>query len=395
MRAVLIGRRDVLIGAMLVAASAGATAQTANVPAPVAAAGAGPAGTTPNAAGSTQAGSGGLLGWISSLGLGAAFVGLLSWGGARLYEQVANSLAQRRTFAAETAKRVVELSWTHYWALANAAGTLGSSLREYLQSVEAHLFVSYIPPGSDRAGGPNLLRERLTGLASDHADKSFPDLVRLIILFHQFQFRGSNNYLLPGHASADALRRLYNRFVRSLPDDPFLATIRRQVEAHLAKEPKTAAEAAPAGLSGAFLEDSRQWKELGLQEAAAQWRSWFAHGLPQVHEASEALETYADLIAHELARLNAAFFHDRYASLGVRGIVADWAGERWPALLTERSMLAIARSDHLPRAFLPLGGVARPSGPGRPPAKEEADAADAGGPGDGSTRGPSGLGPPR
>jgi hypothetical protein len=315
-----------------------------------------------------------VFGWVQTLGIGSALLAASVWIVQKAYDQLAHSLAQRRTFVQETTKRVVELSWTHYWALANAAGTLAGQLQGYLRAVEAHLFVSYIDLGGNGSDGPARLQQRLQQVVTDAADGSFPNLARMVMLFHRFQFGGSNTYLLPHSASGEALRHLYNRFVGSLPEDPFLAPIRRQVETDLAREPKTEAGNPPPGLSGAFLEDTERIRFLGLDKAKERWGRWLAESLPQVHEAGEALQAYADVIAHELAQLNAVFFRDRRGSPGaadgeivkngsvlpMRIAEARWAADRWPGLITRQSLLAIARAAHLPRDFAPLGSVTQP-----------------------------------
>ncbi len=154
--------------------------------------------------------------------IAAATGRLIVWTGGKAYEQFSANLSQRRTFVQETTKRVVDLAWTHYWGLATAAGTLAVPLREYLRSVEAHLLLNY--------DTPKQMQQRFDDLAHDAANQSFPALVRLILQFHRFQFVGSNTYLLPNHESGEALRRLYNRFVTSLPDDRIVATIRVRID---------------------------------------------------------------------------------------------------------------------------------------------------------------------
>jgi hypothetical protein len=350
-----------LIGLVVAAVAVEAIAQTITVMQP--------------ASTSAASANGGFWAWVGTLGIGSALLGLVTWVGSKLYEQFSNTLTQRRTFVQETTKRVVELSWTHYWALANAAGTLAGQLQGHLRAVEAHLFVSYTDLGGNGSDGPPRLQDRLKEVAADAASVSFPNLVRMVILFHRFQFSGSNTYLLPHSASGEVLRRLYNRFVGSLPDDPFLAPIRRKVETHLAREPKTEAGTPPPGLSGAFLEDPERIEFLGLNEAKERWRQWLAQSLPQVHEAGEALQAYADVIAHELAQLNAVFFRDRRdgspgtadgeivdgeSALPMRIAEVRWAGDRWPGLISRQTLLAIARAAHLRRDFMPLGGVTQP-----------------------------------
>lgn len=348
--------------------------------------------------------AGGAWGWFGSLGLGTAAIGLLTFVAPRMWEQAAARLAQRRAFEVETTKRVVDLAWKHYWGLANAAGTLAGLLRSYLDAVEAHLLLRY-----DR---PEHLQQRMRELAEEATKNSYPSLIRLVVLFHRFQFQGSNTYLLPQHGAGETLRRLYNRFVISLGDDFPLGTIRLAVERRLAggkpPEPENSASgskiegekdrsevpttAAAAGgaekvdapkprptqeeIWGAWLENKDERARSGLDAPFESWQSWMERALPAVDQAAEALEGFAHLIEHELATLHAVFFRDGRDARGwlsplrldVRGLrrdaasrivgSSDWAASRWPHLLDEEIMLGLARADHFPRAFAVLGAVA-------------------------------------
>jgi len=338
--------------------------------------------------------------------IAAATGRLIVWGGGKAYEEFSANLKQRRTFVQETTKRVVDLAWTHYWGLATAAGSLAGPLRDYLRAIEAHLLVNYETPKD--------MQKRFDELARETADRSFPALVRLIVQFHRFQFVGSNTYLLPNHESGESLRRLYNRFVTSLPDERAVATIRVQIDKYLsgttapdssrstglASDNELAASKSPASktslladlLDGAILEDLDRRKELGLEEVAENWKGWLSTNLVQVEAATEALEAFDALIAHELAELHSFFFRDRSfkwdGSVGIPAALA-WADKRWPAIVDERHLATIARAKFLPRSFLPLGGVAMSARRDEAPQPKRASAA----PKDGREDGPPSLPP--
>jgi hypothetical protein len=231
-------------------------------------------------------------------------------------------------------------------------------------------------------------------VAKEAAEQSFPSLARVVVLFHRFKFQGSNTYLLPHHASGDALRRLYNQFTASLqnlPEDSLLR-IRKGVEEYLkyaegSTSPQSGAGPAknsdstkpappPRDLSDSFLED-RQWlKELNLKQPLEDWQHWLEQALPQVSEAADSAAAYADLIAQELALLNKTFFSDQ------RGFFrSNWRierdGDRWPSLLSDGSLEAIVRAQAQSRWFLPLtrvGGSEAPRGSqARPEVSQESE----------------------
>jgi hypothetical protein len=330
---------------------------------------------------------------IGVLAVIAAATGrLIVWAGGKAYEEFAANLQQRRTFVQETTTRVVALAWTHYWGLATAAGRLAVPLREYLRYVEVHLLLNY--------DTPKQMQERFDVLAQEAASQTFPALVRLILQFQRFQFVGSNTYLLPNHESGEALRRLYNRFVISLPPDRIVATIRVRIEKYLSRTKATeksnsagqASSSEVAGnkssgsagsalvdlLDGAILEDPDRRKELGLVEVERDWKDWLSTSLMQVEAATEALEAFDALIAQELAELHSSFFRDRSSTWdGSAGIPAAsaWAGERWPAIVNERNLTTIARTKFLPRSFLALGSVAMPARRDEAPRPEQASTA--------------------
>lgn len=336
--------------------------------------------TTIISLGANSEGKSGLIGPFLT---GATLTTAIGWIATRIYEQFSNRLTQRREFIKETTKRVVDLSWQHYWGLANAAGTLGALLHAYLRLVEAHLFVSYVDPGETPVVGPERLRERLSQVAKEAADSSFPSFARLVMRFHNFQFQGSNTYLLPHHESGEALRRLYNQLVACLPKD-IPSDIRRGVESYeknLKGVDKNSAQVEPDGSSDAsdsqsakadsqpstpqrdvndaFLEDPDMLSKLPeLNASMVKWRAWLEQALPQVSEAADSATAYADLMAHELALLNSTFFRDRVQTSLPPGHL-EWAHRRWPDLLTEGTLQVVARAGAYSRWFSPLGGIGR------------------------------------
>jgi hypothetical protein len=332
-------------------------------------------------------------GWVELLVNGApglallilSVTGVAPWLAGKAYEQFSDAWKVRRTFVVETTKSVSGFATTHYWALANAAGTLSGALDQYLRMTRAYCFLNYATATQ--------LSDRLDDLAREAAKVSFPALARLVIRFDRFQFHGSNTYLLPHHTSGETLRRLYNAFVASA-DQRLLTLIRQGVENHLAAEAKPEATD-PFGLYGTFLEGlpdqndpeekhpeekhpeekHPEEKHKELSEARAIWQKWLRNSLPDVNEAADALRAYSEILSHELALLNAVFFQDRPGVLrnfvrasGIadrrpwRPLVAIWARENWPMLVSARTVAAAARSSALSRDFAPLGG----SSPAKP-----------------------------
>jgi hypothetical protein len=117
------------------------------------------------------------------LGVPAALAGAIataiSFVAPKIWETYNAALAARRKFVEGVTADVVKLAGTHYWALANAAGTLGDLLHEHLRSVQAHLLLIYARP--DRVGmePAREAMETIDHVCSNTADRSFPSLVRL------------------------------------------------------------------------------------------------------------------------------------------------------------------------------------------------------------------------
>src|SRR5262249_19237642 len=108
---------------------------------------------------------------------------------------------------------VTELANKHYWAIANATGTLCLELEAYLQAVEIRMYLWF-----DKRQDPSeFLDKELGELAKKYARQTLPNLARVVCALDRFQFRGSNGYLLVHQSSDRHLRRLYNLFRSNLP----------------------------------------------------------------------------------------------------------------------------------------------------------------------------------
>jgi hypothetical protein len=296
------------------------------------------------------------------LGLPTALAGLIaaavSFLAPKIWETYNTTLVARRKFIEGVTADVVKLASTHYWALANAAGTVGDLLDEHLQSVQAHLLLAYARPGQTGTEPARRLGERIDELCRDTADRSFPSLVQLIVLFDRFQFAGSQTYLLPRHAAGIALRKLFNQFAAALPADGFTAAIRQGVETHLVREAKPTSGAPVFGMAGSFLDNPERLDELDLTRARDRYCRWLRENPVSVSEAADALRAYAELFSHELADLNRVFFRDRGRNMTTNEFGMQMAlSSTWSGTLTENSLLSFARAGLQSEFYRPLGGI--------------------------------------
>lgn len=302
--------------------------------------------------------------WLFNVLTGTTAASGLAWVIGRIYAQTEAKLTQSRTFIQETTKRVVSLSETHYWGLANGAGTLAASLRAYLETVEAHLMLVYVEPGTRDPQAVKRMSKRIADLAEESSRRSFPGLVRLVERFHRFHV-GSNTYLLPRHSADEDLRRLYNQFVEALPPPPFLTSIRQGVELHLSNEAKLRSDGPPFGMAGSFLELPGNLLELGLDEPRQAWQGWLRDALPHVQTACDALEAYSAVLSHQLALLHEVFFEDRSDTTKVGDQLKE---DTWTGLLSPAIVRTIYAARHQPRALSALGGIHAPPARDRQPA---------------------------
>ncbi|WP_291297127.1 hypothetical protein [Elioraea sp.] len=287
-----------------------------------------------------------------------------------VFDEVKAANAKRRDFVAKTSDKVVGLAWDHYWALANATGTLAGHLNNHLRLVDAHLLVVW--------DDPKAMQERMRAIAGDTEGESFVSFVRLLHAFERFQFRGSNTYLLPHHAAGEALRRLYNRFIGSLGTQMgrSLTPIRLAIERKLVPATGHGEAAKPPDLGSAQFETktwftigdrlaAADWNDAELQErldtARARYRTWLATEPAAVAEAADSLHAFSRLLTHELAVLHAVWHHDR----GPMAMTDSWrqveaavASRAWPGVLDDRAAETVRRARSVSSYFAPLGGIA-------------------------------------
>lgn len=207
----------------------------------------------------------------------------------------------RRDFGTSTAKRIAELADQHYWAIANAAGTLSTGLRSYLEQIELRLYVSY-------ADG-TALKADVDGDAVDASFATFPSLVQLLWSLHNFQFLGSNDYLLPQEEAGTDLRRLYNSFRTSLkstaPGDDLITGVIQSIKKTEGKFDIQATldaasirkEQEPDNRAPAPLADDR------MEELREAWEKWLTSNLANVLTATRSLEAFARLLRQQIGEL--------------------------------------------------------------------------------------------
>jgi hypothetical protein len=284
----------------------------------------------------------------------------------KAWERYSAYAKARDEFIKGTTAQVVNLAGTHYWALAQAAGTTGELLAEHLRNMQAQLMLNYASRGRPQEQAAEDLRARIDSVCRDNAALSFPSLVRLIVLFHRFQFSGSQTYLLPHFAAGVGLARLYNQFIAALPEESFASKIRQAIEKHLAEEDKWQSGAAPPGIDGSFLVDETRLDDLKLKETREMYARWLRDNVVNVADASDALRTYAELLSFELAELNRVFFRDRGRSERTTGEFGIYAvlGASWSGTLSEGSLLTLQRAGAESQFYRPLGSLS----PGLPTA---------------------------
>lgn len=312
-----------------------------------------------------QTGTAGRWDWLANLAGSATILGAAGWVATKAYEAVSGRIAAQKKFAEGVTADVVKLAGTHYWALANLAGTVGNLLDDHLRSVQAHLALRYTAPDD--------LRRTIRKVSDETANSSFPSVVRLIVLFDRFQFRGSQTYLLPDHAAGPALRRLYNQFTESLPagsqpEAGFVTKVRQAVEKHLRDEGKWQSGEVGLGLDGTFLETRETIAALGLEPVQDRYRDWLEENLLQVSDAADAMLAFAQVLTHELALLHRDFFRDRQwlddaPSYGRRVLTEGG----WPGTLTKDRLITLVQAEGQSEFYRPLGGIAAAAAAPAPP----------------------------
>jgi hypothetical protein len=293
---------------------------------------------------------------IGAVSLGTLVGGLLLWvfiqsstflGKWAFSERSAHN-SVRRNFAAETGKHIAEQANQHYWAIANAAGTLSVGLRGYIKDVEVHL---YYPWSTQKD-----LEEQLASVAMRTSHDTFPSLVQLVWSLHNFQFTGSNDYLLPDRSAGLHLRRLYNSFRQSVStrtnvnDGDFATSILRlcKSETYLTKDDKLDLEAILEAASMHPLKDEE------MKKVRQSWEEWLASYLANVLTATEALEAFSRLLQQQLAELYRDWFRDRDASHELEPAERAVKDKTWFGMLDRPAYAALKLACEQPDFMMAL-----------------------------------------
>jgi membrane protein YqaA with SNARE-associated domain len=286
-----------------------------------------------------------VVAWLlqqTSLVAAGAVGAVLGFVGKWVFEQWSARLKAQRDFAGKVADGVVQHANKYYWLLATASGVLARGLDEAVRSRMIHLVL--------RWDSRDDLSLRLDELAAQAERDTFPHLVWLISRFQEFQFVGSNTYLLTDHAAGETCKRLYNDFVDSLSQElrSRLANLHaREIDLGPPTGRRRASEIAPAELrpdvvAAAFGEESRMW------------RRWLRESPEAVLRAANSLRAYSEVLTHELAHLHRHWF--RRGSAGGDLLLPEVAFDDWPHVLTDRSFGALRRTRWSSPLYRPLGG---------------------------------------
>jgi len=344
-------------------------------------------------------GLGGVLA-LAALGL---VIGALAFLGKFGFGELSARYKIQRDFAGSTGQQIAALANQHYWAIANAAGTLSVGLRSYLEAVEIRLYLRWASRES--------LREELARVADRASFDTFPSLVQLVWSLHSFQFVGSNDYLLPHRSASTHLRRLYNGFRRGVAaaaidggDDLATGLLQNgkskdgkfDLEATLdaasrkhrqSPEPRRAeqapAENAPAEANG--LENTAEkLADDGLERLRRAWAGWLVNNLPSVLSATDSLEAFSRLLQHELADLYEDWFRDKKVAGELAKVERAVERRTWFGMLTraELATLAVAREEHdfMTALRRTAGGLPQPGDRPEPKKRGEEDQPHEGGP---------------
>jgi hypothetical protein len=304
-----------------------------------------------------------------------AVLSLFAWPFLKRYEEAAKQWQLQRELAQMTTAQVSKLAGSHYWALSNQAGTTANILKDYITGVEKHIFVTYTVPmqGPDASES---IRLRMTELSNEAAENSLRLVAKLWYAFDEFQNKGSNTYLLPNHGSGEALRRLYNQFAHNIPENWEFHRDLLAYGGHLNAQENPAS--APDAEQAEVNDDASPSPSVPhpTEKLRAVWQSWLRNSLPEVTEAAEALDAYANLLAVELAYLNEPFFKDR--KRGARNFLSDdfellsenlltgsarrFGASEWPGLLDDDTLRTILRSKYFSRSFRQVGRMGDEAG---------------------------------
>lgn len=277
---------------------------------------------------------------MSLLSLGVAFAG--ATGKWLLGERSAKNKV-RLDFAGATGAQIASLANEHYWAIATAAGTLSVGLRDYLEAVEIRLYL-YWDSSSELCKG-------MEPVAEKSSKDTFASLIQLLWSLNDFQFTGSNDYLLPHRAAGTHLRRLYNQFRTSLTslNSDMVSTIIN--EAVVVDGKLDVRQTVIAILAG--------------KETCQSWTDWLHMALPDVLRATEALEAFSRLLQYELAELYEDWFRDDPSAGEFADIDGAVRKHRWFGMLDQKTEQIILEAREQPDFLTPLrtriAGAATPA----------------------------------
>lgn len=263
-------------------------------------------------------------------------VGALAFLGKWMFAELSAHNKVRRDFAAATGTRIAELANNHYWAIANAAGTLSVDLRGYLQKVEIQLYVVWF--------SREQIRETVAQVTTKAAPATFPSLVQLLWELHRFQFMGSNDYLLPHHSAGTHLRRLYNGFRESLTsaktaDGDDLATAVLQN----GKKDKDGKLDLEATLHTASFESKQKngLDDPNMQRLREGWTVWLNDYLPDVLNATTSLEAFSRLLQEQIAALHEDWFRDNRPADELDAVRHAVKRKAWFGILTPSELATL------------------------------------------------------
>jgi tetratricopeptide (TPR) repeat protein len=224
----------------------------------------------------------------------------------------------RRKFTETVTADISGLAKSHYWALANYSGTLAAQFESYIDAQNQLLLLRW-----DRR---RRLQSELHTRADQCADASFWTFCQLLLRFDDFQFRGSNTYLLTTHAAGELAKKLYNSFIAALPRESettidtltILKTLRHPPPPAVVIATATGEErrVPPASREAdriadlparAFI-DGVDTGAIDLKEVRRAYTAWLRDQPLTVEKAGQSLRAYSELLTHELALLHEQWF---------------------------------------------------------------------------------------
>jgi hypothetical protein len=227
--------------------------------------------------------------------------------------------AARRKFTEQVTSEISDLAKRHYWALANYSGALAAQLEDCLDAQHQLLLF--------RWESRSELRSELYRRSNDCTDRSFWIFCQLLDRFDDFQFRGSNTYLLATHAAGELAKKLYNSFVAVLDAGP-ASRIDTLKILRVLREPPPLPSNLVLGNEDNSKHGSSSYKRIAdlparafldgvrsgvvdLRDVQKTYREWMRDHAGRVEQAARSLRAYSELLTHELALLHEQWFKAR------------------------------------------------------------------------------------